>query len=363
MAQERLKKLREELAQRKSERLYEKQEKPADSGLSGVMVAFNCRSASFSLNAWSPKTRSRGAVTDNMETQAWSHDAQPSFENGGVARQLSFDGVASEPSPPADRKAEAARCDLQATKCVEPPVSVSGPRPKRRSWRRRGACQVKPKAASKPDPAVPKPPEPAEEAPKSLPEKPDCMQKMKPALSPDEQQQPKPKGRAKKSKDEDEEMDEEDEQEEEGDDQNEPTDGEEFAEEEEEEEEDDEREADDEPVMKRPAAKGSQQQEQAKPKAKAKAKGKATAKSKAKSAPKSKAKAKAKAKNKGKAGSKDDEDKALKSRKSVAYHRAKKEALSSGMTAEEASEIAKIVALHACVLKPLELYCLHASAI
>ena len=231
MAQDRLKKLREELAQRKSERLYEKQAKPeviADSGPSGVMVAFNCQSTyTFCLHdAWSLKTQSRGAMTDNMETQAWPHDAQPSFENGGVARQLSFEGVASEPSPIADRKAEAE--DPGATKCVEPPVSVSGPRPKRGSWRwRRGACRNKPKA---PEAAVLKPPEPAEEAPNSLPDKPDCMLKMQPTLSPDEQQQPKPKGRAKKSKDEDEKMDEEDEADEEdeqeqaGDDEHEETD-------------------------------------------------------------------------------------------------------------------------------------------
>ena len=124
-------------------------------------------------------------------------------------------------------------------------------------------------------------------------------------------------------------------------------DGEALEEEPEEEAQEDEDEADDEPmpVLKRPAAKSSQKQEP-----KAKANPKSVAKSKAKAKAVGKVKPKAKAKAKAKAGSKDSEavDKALKSRKSVAYHKAKKEAMQAGMTVEEASEIGKAVTyLHA----------------
>ena len=124
-------------------------------------------------------------------------------------------------------------------------------------------------------------------------------------------------------------------------------DGEEEEQEEDEELEDDEVPA--KPVTNKPAAKH--------PKVKA-VKGSKAPKAKAKGKAKSKAKAKAKAKAKGKksggrgrgrgkAGGKEGDpsnEKARLCRKSAAHHKAKKEALEAGMSAEEAGQLARDVA-------------------
>ena len=217
-------------------------------------------------------SRSLGVLTDNLETQAWPHDAQPSFENGGVSRKLSFESAA-DPSPAANRKDEKSLEAAERTKESPPPVVLGPRRPKPRSKRlARRACGVKPKeAGNKPEASI-KPPEPADEAHKPLPTKPACMMTMKPTLSPEEQQPAKPKGRAKKNQDEDEDEDEEREEQEEADDEEDPEhlDGEEL-----EEEEQEEGEQTDEPApMKRPAAKTGKQQESGKAQSKSKGKSK-----------------------------------------------------------------------------------------
>ena len=267
-----------------------------------------------------------------------------------MARKLSFDAAASEtflhPSPPGHPNPEEATTPRMPD--LGPGPHAKGPA---RGFRFRSrACRQKPKAASKA--VIINPREPSRESPEPLPAKaaaepleplpakPECMKNLNPTLQPDKQQPPKPKGKAKAKKCEDEEEEEEGSNQEETDD----IDGEALEKEQEEEAQAEDDEADDEPpVLKRPAAKSSQKQE--KPKAKTKAHPKGAAKSKAK------AKAKVKAGAKAKAGSKDDvdgADKALKSRKSVAYHRAKKEAIAAGMTVEEACEIGKAVTyLHA----------------
>ena len=140
----------------------------------------------------------------------------------------------------------------------------------------------------------------------ALPEKPACMDKVEPSLEPSEQ--------AKEDKAEDEGEDE-------------PMAADEVS--------DEEGEGAKAKPMKRPASKPTKpkacpKKKSAAPKSKAKAKGKAAAAAKEKPGKT----------RKGKAGP-TDEIKARNSRRSSAYHMAKKEALASGMSVEEAAEIAK----------------------
>ena len=187
----------------------------------------------------------------------------------------------------------------------------------------------------------------------SLPAKPPCMNTIPASLCPDDQ----------KHKKQEELVQEDEGAEAEGDDldgdaltdapDDEPEGLEEYDDEEgEDTDQDEDEKPEDEKVMRRPAAK-------AKGKAKAKARGRPKSKA-SKASPKKKAakaspkKAPPKGKGRPKASpkkapvkskrSKDNDEansKALKSRKSVAYHKARTEALAAGMTVEEASEIAK----------------------
>ena len=59
-----------------------------------------------------------------METQDWPHDAQPSFENGGVARKLSFEAACENPSPPGHPKDTAV-----LEEATTPSMPVLGPGP------------------------------------------------------------------------------------------------------------------------------------------------------------------------------------------------------------------------------------------
>ena len=184
----------------------------------------------------------------------------------------------------------------------------------------------------------------AEVAATTMPPKPECMKEIKASLSPQEQSgQGEPELEA-----ESQEHEEEDAADHHDDAAQSQCDDDEGSEEEQEEDEEAEEQDDDKP-MKRPSAR--------KPavKAKASAKGKAKAQAKQpgrpKAGPKASAKGKAKAKAKGCARAKakatcdpKQEEKALKSRKSCAYHRAKREAENAGMTTEEAIDIARTVA-------------------
>ncbi|CAE7232915.1 unnamed protein product [Symbiodinium microadriaticum] len=181
----------------------------------------------------------------------------------------------------------------------------------------------------------------AEVAATTMPPKPECMKEIKASLSPQEQSgQGEPELEA-----ESQEHEEEDAADHHDDAAQSQCDDDEGSEEEQEEDEEAEEQDDDKP-MKRPSAR--------KPavKAKASAKGKAKAQAKQpgrpKAGPKASAKGKAKAKAKGCARAKakatcdpKQEEKALKSRKSCAYHRAKREAENAGMTTEEAIDIAR----------------------
>ena len=117
--------------------------------------------------------------------------------------------------------------------------------------------------------------------------------------------------------------------------------------------EDEDLEEETKPCKKRPAAKKPGNKAAKAPKAKAKRAAKAKAKAKAKKN-ENKGRGTGRGRGRGRGGGKPNKeeaaDKAKLSRKSAAYHKAKKEALEAGMTLEEAGGIARDVTnLHGCI--------------
>ncbi|CAE7895063.1 unnamed protein product, partial [Symbiodinium microadriaticum] len=323
------------------------------------------------------------AGLDNVETQQWpSPDRQPEFHEmtGQVNRTLSFDGAASEtsrgsgfwllrePSPaPSPTETNPEAPPKETTPVPVPTKDPEGPRkpaaskatekdeddlitvsrPVRRVVRivkrpRKQCREEKEKEHDKEEkekehdkePESMKPPKAPRTALEGLPPKPSVMDKTFPSMNPQEQngskgtQEECGEGEAEAKQDEEQhEAEEQDEEE----------DGEQDDHEQDEEPEVEETEDEEDAVMKRPPAKTKTMPKQT---AKAKAKSKAKAKAKVAGRPKSKVKAKAKVR----AASNDDADeKAAKSRKSCAYHKARKEALDGGMSPEEAADIAREV--------------------
>ena len=316
--------------------------------------------------------------------QAWPHDRQPSFDHSTVSRALSFDDALSatsrgsgywylreastpkesnkeETPPPNKQQLQKEALDHAKSEMKNPEhalVDVGRKKLKRK---------IRSKNDSKRDAAATelvgpwsddaRSSNPADKEAGTLPPKPACLTDVKPSLSPQEQNGNKEPN----IPEEDEEEEEDGEDEAHHKDNDDELDGEpmdegegEEQEEEEEEADDEEDEEDDAPVLKRPAAKP---QSKAKAKAKGKPKQKAQPKEKEqrkeKTKPKEKAKPKAKGKGRGRGkkanggkGTSDakEEEKALKSRKSCAYHRAKREAENAGMKTEEAINIARAVA-------------------
>ena len=272
---------------------------------------------------------------DNAETQLlWSGDSQPPWD---VRRSLSFSDASARNEPPSAKAPSGELPKPKPTPKENPPVTEKP--------------LMMEKPPSKEDAKVPQATAPDPKAEPKLPPKPACVEKLVPSMSPAEQS-----GRMY----EEEHANEDDEELEVAPSRKSTmvpeTDQEDMEEEHEEYDSEVEDLSECEPIHKRPAGKSKGKARVAK----AKARGKAKAKAKAKQVSgKAKAKAKkvagkAKAKN-GKRGrpvkdrnegSKSEEDKARLSRKSSAYHRAKKEALESGMTVEEACEIAKSVACY-----------------
>ncbi|CAE7328631.1 unnamed protein product [Symbiodinium sp. CCMP2592] len=331
---ERLREFKEQLIAQKRQRLYELEKigKKASDALPDI-----------------PSNR-----TDNLETQAWMEDAQPPYDP--LCKSLSFEEAMDECEPLSDpdpllsvggptretlpsRKEKTEACD----KGQEKPEASNKGHTKPEAGDK---DQENPKACDKGLDKVPAhSPKKALKPEASLPAKPACMHKIPASMSPDEQM-----GRKAKCEKETAEADEEEEEQEEGEEDVEMGEGsqddedecEEDLDGEEMEEEEQDGASDEEKPAKRPAAKIAMKKA---PKAKAKASSKGRGKGGAKGKPKAKGKAKGKAKAKSspKAPKKktDDEMKKVKSRKSVAYHKARAEALSAGMSVEEASEIGK----------------------
>ncbi|CAE7207036.1 unnamed protein product, partial [Symbiodinium necroappetens] len=295
--------------------------------------------------------------TDNLDTQVWMEDSQPPWEPVSETKP-------SKPKVSAATKPEICAEPESAATATRPEITTTGAKPE--SAAAATAPEITTTGANAESVAVAtqvaskgKPPRDTKSkqaicAVPSLPEKPSCMKAIPASLCPNDQKH--------KKKEEVVEEEEDDEAKAEGD----GLDGDALTDAPDDEPEDFEYEDDDDEegeaesqgeqeeeehmkVMRRPAAK-------AKAKAKAKARGgrpkskaapkkkagkaspkKAPAKGKPRASPK-KAPAKSKRKN-------EDEDaansKALKSRKSVAYHKARTEALAAGMSVEEASDIAK----------------------
>ena len=289
-----------------------------------------------------------------METQAWPHDAQPQWDE--TTRALSFSDVASDKAsppkvpinidPPKVQPMQQPTEPLVAVKPLEEatsPSDVGGTaKPEQDTLSRSMQLAAAPKKKLGQKPQQKKASRKKSHLRKKnqktneggmpsaeLPKKPEIMEDRKASLAPEEQS-----GKGGGTRKEDDEGEgvrkDEDETSQHG--------GQEEGGEEEDAEEDEEME-EEEPVKKKPAGR-----RQASSKSGASAKGKAKAKAKAKT----KAKAKAQAKSKQAGGGKRkaanaDDPKAKNARKSKAYHRAKKEALEAGMTAEEAAEVAKEV--------------------
>ncbi|CAE7344072.1 unnamed protein product [Symbiodinium necroappetens] len=299
--------------------------------------------------------------TDNLETQVWDQDSQPPYDP--LCKALSFEGAeeGTETSNPAPkdtipdalisvgsptRKTAASKKGLKDQEKHEADKGQEKPEACDKGQEKAKVCDKGHKEKAHPPKESLKP----EAAEGSLPAKPACMDKIPASMSPDEQVGRPVKETAETDEEEqqegfeDVEMAEGSEGEGDDDDGEQDLDGEEM-EDEEGEESDEDHEMHEMPA-KRPAGKIATKA----PKAKAKAKGRGKGRGGAKGTPKAKAKAKGKAKAKAKAkssskkapkGTTEDEMKKLKSRKSVAYHKARAEALAAGMSAEEASEIAK----------------------
>ncbi|OLP97347.1 Proteoglycan 4 [Symbiodinium microadriaticum] len=329
----------------------------------------------------SPPPPSPQTGIDNMETQpleAWPHDRQPSFDHDSPPPPDPKPRKPKDPEPekpkdpepempkepkpekpkdpepekPKDpelekpKESELEETEMESThdepqECESrkpkksipkeaPLVCVGSARKTRRRVRKLKRARKAPR--SEPGPlkgAVAESAKDSKDDPvgKDFPSKPVCMEDMKPSLSPAEQS-----GKKQPACEEEEEQEEGDEAGME-DEEEEPQNEDEAEQVEEEEEEEDK-------PMKRPAAK-------TKPKAKAK-----TRASKEKECPKGKPKSKASAKGKAKAKGKNkvkvdlsSEEKAQKSRKSCAYHKAKRDAEAAGMSKTEANNIARQVLL------------------